>query len=80
MRVIRPLIYMEEKKIALEAQRLALPVISACCPYGDKSKRKSTKDIVAFLEEQTPEIKSNIIHALEHLRDSESWPKGMLNE
>ena len=80
MRVIRPMVYIEEKKIALEAQRLGLPVISSCCPYGDRSKRKSTKDIVAALEVQVPEIKSNIVHALKNLKTSESWPKGMLNE
>ncbi len=80
MRVIRPLVYVEERLIALEAQRLALPVISACCPFGDKSKRKSTKEIVAALEAEVPEFKSNIVHALQNMKTNESWPEGMLNE
>lgn len=79
-RVIRPLIYMEEKKIALEAARLGLPITDTCCPYGDKSKRKSTKEIVTALEKEVPELKSNILHALKNLRSNESWPAGMLNE
>lgn len=78
-RVIRPLIYMEEKKIALEAARLGLPITDTCCPYGDKSKRKSTKEIVTALEKEVPELKSNILHALKNLRSNESWPAGMLN-
>ncbi|MEG1912189.1 MAG: ATP-binding protein [Cloacibacillus sp.] len=80
MRVIRPLVYVEERLIALEATRLSLPVISACCPFGDKSKRKSTKEIVAALEAEVPEFKSNIVHALQNMRTNESWPEGMLNE
>ena len=80
IRVIRPFVYVEERRIRLEAERLALPVISSCCPYGDKSKRKSTKEIVASLEKEIPELKSNIAHALRHLRENESWPEGMLNE
>lgn len=80
MRVIRPFIYVEERQIRLEAERLALPVISSCCPYGDKSKRGVTKDILAALEKEEPELKSNIVHALRHLRKSEGWPAGMLNE
>ena len=80
MRVIRPFVYIEERQIRLEAERLSLPVISSCCPYGDKSKRKSTKEIVAALEREVPELKSNIVHALRHLKENESWPAGMLNE
>ena len=80
MRVIRPFVSIEERPIRLEAERLSLPVISSCCPYGDKSKRKSTKEIVAALEREMPELKSNIVHALRHLKENESWPAGMLNE
>lgn len=73
LRVIRPFAYVEERKISVEAARLSLPVVSACCPYGDDSKRKSAKEIIAELEEQIPEIKSNIIHALKNLSLDESW-------
>lgn len=73
LRVIRPFAYIEEKKISAEAVRLSLPIVSACCPYGDKSKRKSTKEILEKLEEQIPEIKSNLIHALKNLSPDEGW-------
>lgn len=80
IRVIRPLIYIEERHIRLETTRLNLPVISSCCPYGGKTKRRSAKDILAALEVEAPEIKSNILHALRNLRDNESWTHDMLNE
>lgn len=73
LRVIRPFSYIEEISVATEAARLSLPIVSACCPYGDDSKRKMTKEILAKLEEQIPEIKSNVIHALKNLSINESW-------
>lgn len=75
LRVIRPFAYVEEKRITTEALRLSLPIVSACCPYGGDSKRKSAKEILAKLEEQIPEIKSNVIHALMNLSADESWVK-----
>lgn len=79
VRVVRPLAYIEERNIALEAERLRLPVANACCPYGDKSKRRSAKELMTKLEEQAPEIKSNILHALKNVREDESWKDITLN-
>jgi len=80
IRVIRPLIYTEEQKITIEAQRLGLPVTSSCCPYGDDSKRKMTKEILAQIEAQIPEIKSNMIHALENAILCETWAEQEIKE
>ena len=80
IRVIRPLIYIEEHRISAEAKRLGLPVCSSCCPYGDRSKRKEAKNTLYLLEKEAPELKSNIVHALKNLRGSESWPPGMMKE
>lgn len=75
LRVIRPFIYVEERNIALEAARLSLPIVNACCPYSGDSKRKSAKEILTGLEKQIPEIKSNVIHALKNLSIDEAWIK-----
>ena len=80
IRVIRPLLYVEERNIILEAERLALPITSSCCPYGDKSKRKSAKELLAAIEKDVPEFKSNVIHALKNVKDSDVWKKQMLDE
>jgi len=73
VRVIRPLIHVEENSIDSEAKRLALPIYKTCCPYEDKSKRKSTKELIAQLEKQAPDLKSNIIHALKSVKDDDIW-------
>ena len=80
IRVIRPFVYLEERRIELEARRLSLPVTNFCCPYGEKSKRKIAKETMASLLKEAPELKSNIVHALKNLHENESWPKGMLKE
>ncbi len=79
IRVIRPMIYIDERSIRLEAERLSLPVASACCPFGGATKRDDAKQTLERLMRGTPELKSNIIHALKSMRESEGWPKGMLN-
>ena len=73
VKVIRPLVYIEERRIALEAARLMLPVTSACCPYSEKSKRLSAKKILEEMEKEIPEIKSNVIHALKNVLESDVW-------
>lgn len=80
IRVIRPLVYIEERSIKIEADRLGLPITSSCCPYGGNTKRDEAKAIIAKLTDSAPELKSNIIHALQNLRMNEVWPEGMLNE
>lgn len=80
IRVIRPLLYIEEKRLFIESVRLKLPVTSSCCPYGDKSKRKSTKELLSKIEEEVPEIKSNVIHALKNVIDSDVWKEDVSDE
>ncbi len=73
IKVIRPLAYIEERRISLEAERLKLPVTSACCRYSESSKRMSAKKILAEMEKEMPEIKSNVIHALKNVIDNDVW-------
>lgn len=73
--VIRPLVYVEERNLALEAGRLGLPVAASCCPYKDESKRKLVKELLSNVESEVPEIKSNIIHALKSIRAEDTWLK-----
>lgn len=80
VRVIRPLVYIEEKKITIEAERLGLPVTSSCCPYGDDSKRKTAKEMLLELEKLAPEIKSNLIHALKNTKLDETWTESKTQE
>lgn len=73
LRVIRPLAYLEERRVSLETERLNLPVTTACCPYGEESKRRAVKNILKEIEKEAPEIKGNIIHALKNVKENEHW-------
>ncbi|NLB84464.1 MAG: tRNA 2-thiocytidine biosynthesis protein TtcA [Synergistaceae bacterium] len=71
--VIRPLILAEERRVAKEAYRLSLPVRENPCPFSDSTERKKTADILRTLYAGNPEIKYNIIHALEYLNEENRW-------
>lgn len=73
IRTIRPLIYVEENNLNCEALRLSLPVINTECEYAESSKRKSTKEVISLLEKMTPDIKGNIIHALQNFKSDNIW-------
>lgn len=73
LKVIRPLVYVEERNIDLESKRLNLPVTSCCCPYGDDTKRITAKKLVSDIEREVPNIKSNLVHALKNCVEAESW-------
>ncbi|MDO4988101.1 MAG: ATP-binding protein [Synergistes sp.] len=77
IRVIRPLVYVEEKNISAESVRLALPVVNSCCPYGKTSKRTDAKATVAALQKISPDFKSNLLHALTNITPDEGWRRGM---
>jgi len=73
IRVIRPLVFLEEKAIAGEAIRLKLPVTTIPCPHDPNSRRKHMKEMVASLERSVPDIRSQVLHALRHVRASDVW-------
>ena len=73
IRVIRPLAYIEERRISLEAARLGLPVTSSCCPYSSDTKRLSAKNLLKEMEKEMPELKSNVIHALRTVKGNDVW-------
>ena len=62
--VMRPLVYVEERQISLEAKRLGLPILTSNCPYHNDTKRLEAKEIISYLEEKHSDVKSNILHAL----------------
>jgi len=64
IRVIRPLVYMEEARIARETQRLGLPVVSIECPFSANSERAWVKSLVASMEGSVKGLRQNVLHAL----------------
>lgn len=64
IKVIRPLIYVEEKMTKSLAKKMNFPVMGKCCPMDGKSKRQYTKDLIYTLSKDIPKIKSNIFGAI----------------
>ena len=71
--VIRPLVYAREAGIAAEAQRLELPILLSSCPYAGKTERQRTKDLLADMKKQIPDLFGNTLNALKTLSSSDSW-------
>ena len=51
--VIRPLIYIGEKDIMKEAQRLHLPVTEDKCPFSLHTQRSRTRTLIENLAEES---------------------------
>ncbi len=66
--IIRPFMFIPEKKIFSMALKLSLSFSPCRCPYGERSKRKWIKDLLRDAERETKEIKGNIFRgALEKM-------------
>ncbi len=73
IRVIRPLIYIEESHIESEIERMALPVIKNKCPYDSNTKRQTMKHDIEKLKDSVPDIKLNIQKALTRYDIDDLW-------
>jgi len=61
--LIRPLIYVPEKRLARLAQACALPVMAATCPQHVTSRRQWVKELIRTLEREYPRVKINLFRA-----------------
>lgn len=70
---IRPLVYLSEDAISQEARRLSLPVAEKKCPYDGNTRRQEMKGLLDLLEPRFPSLKSQIFHALLHVKKDDIW-------
>ncbi|KKK80568.1 hypothetical protein LCGC14_2822180, partial [marine sediment metagenome] len=61
--IIRPLIYVSEKDIITFAKQNEILKTFCKCPMGQKSKRNDVKKIILNIENNFPNIKSNLSKA-----------------
>lgn len=66
--IIRPLCYLEKKKITYFSSKLSLSPMQYACAYGKDSRRAVVKDIIKGLEKDHPDVKKNIFGALGRIR------------
>ncbi len=62
--MIRPMISLSEKEIENACKRNALPVTKSNCPVDKETVREETKNLIKKLEEDYPQLKTKIIHAM----------------
>ncbi len=63
LQVIRPMIYVPEKRIVPFAKACGLPVTSACCPRSQTTRRTLVKQLIRELEREYPRVKINLFRA-----------------
>lgn len=65
--VIRPLIYIPEKDVVKNTQRLGLPVVKTRCPVAGTTHRQSMKELVTTLSQDIPNFRNHVRGALKGL-------------
>jgi tRNA 2-thiocytidine biosynthesis protein TtcA len=68
--VIRPLVYVKEEMTRIAAHRMELPIIGCGCTYQGMSgsRRHWVKGLLAGIEQEVPDVKSNLLAAMGRLR------------
>lgn len=64
LRIIRPLVYVEEKETARYAKQVGLPSPTRPCSIAKKSNRPLMKSIIKRASRVSPHVKNNIMRAL----------------
>jgi tRNA(Ile)-lysidine synthase TilS/MesJ len=76
VRLIRPMIYLEEETVSRVHQRFDLPCAENRCPYEDKNQRILFKQTIDLIK-KTTKIKTpalNMVQALENPDNENSYP------
>lgn len=64
VKVIRPMIYVEEKEIRITARDNAYPVMGKCCPKDGFTKREYMKDLIKTLKKDIPKVREHLFGAI----------------
>jgi tRNA(Ile)-lysidine synthase TilS/MesJ len=73
VRVIRPLVYVPERAIREQAEKLAFPIVNFCCGYEASSMRAYVKAILRRMSGKAPYLHNNVLHALKSLGSDAGW-------
>lgn len=72
VKVIRPMIYVEEKEIRITAKNKQFPIVDKCCPKDGKTKREYMKDLIKDLKKDIPRIREHLFGAIKR-SDIKGW-------
>ena len=71
--IIRPLVYLWERKIKQYAELYDFPAFENPCPSAKNSKRIFIKKVLAELQREDHQIKENIFKSLRHVKGDYLW-------
>lgn len=63
--LIRPLIYVGEKRLISLAEKLELPIVENPCPQDRSSKRSEIKQLLAQMSKDYPDMRSKVFGAMQ---------------
>ena len=75
--LIRPLAYLDKKKINAIGEQLNITPVPNPCPFAKKTKREEVRKLLNTLYKQHPDIKGNIFAALGNVKPEYLLAKGM---
>lgn len=64
IKVIRPMIYVDEKEIRVTAKEKGFPVAPKCCPLDGYTKREYMKDLIKTLKKDIPRVREHLYGAI----------------
>ena len=64
IKLIRPMIYAQEKDVQYFTRRQTLPVITSLCPEDHATERENMKNLLASLERENKGVKHRIFNAM----------------
>lgn len=62
--VIRPLAYVDEKRIIKASEIIKYPILKSSCPLAEKTLRSTYDDTLKYLDKKHPEFKDKVLKAL----------------
>ncbi len=71
--IIRPLVYVWEKRLKAYAAKNNFPTFENPCPTAEKSHRRLIKNMLTDLQRKDKLVKENIFKALRHVKHDYLW-------
>ena len=65
IKLIRPLIFLNERQVKAAANRLQLPIVKSSCPVDGDTNRKRMREILESLQTDTPDVAHRIVAAMQ---------------
>ncbi len=71
--LIRPMIYVWEKEIIYQANKLALPILPKTCPADGHTKRDEIKQLIRTMKKTVPDCEERLLKAIQNKDHLQLW-------